>query len=456
MIKMSIYAMQQQLIQGKTTSVALVQQALQMHQKWLSKNAIACISPLALTQAKKADEERTRGYLRGPLHGIPIVIKDNILYSDGTPTTANSFALKDFYPQSNATLVTYLIDAGAIILGKANLSEFAYFMGDEKTPSGYGSMYGQVKHPTNETIDPYGSSTGSAVAVALDIVPFAIGTETNGSLMAPAYQCQIVAFKPTTGMISRHGIIPISPTQDTAGPMAKTVYDCAVAMDILSEVDPQDPLTKTIVRPASFIEFVLRKPNKKRIAWLNIIGHPYDEIDRNIIQNTQAKMIQLGHEVLSFDIALPPLDNYSTLLYEFKHALNQFLHQFNGQGAPHALTEIIAFNQQHAARCLKYGQDTLILAEAKPDYDENYQQIKKQLLLEASQLQNLMITQQLDAVFAPTWLGFAPIFGNPSLCLPQGYFQEKPKAIVLVGRLGHDQELLQLGYHFYDQHVLKV
>ena len=189
-----IKVIQQQLFKGEKTSVQLVEDVIEKHRLFKDKNAIALISPLALSIAKQRDEERKLGKIRGPLHGIPVLIKDNILYADGTPTTANSFALKDFIPKNNASLIYGLIAAGAIIVGKANLSEFAYFMGDEKMPSGYGSLYGQVKHPVDESIDPLGSSTGSAVAVALGIVSLAIGTETNGSLMAPAFHNQMISF----------------------------------------------------------------------------------------------------------------------------------------------------------------------------------------------------------------------------------------------------------------------
>ncbi len=447
---MTIQSLQRLLALGHVTSSDLVKEAMEKHLQWQHKNAIAILSPLARQQAKRLDEERRRGFLRGPLHGIPLLIKDNILYADGTPTSANSFALKDFIPKTNATLTQHLLDAGAIILGKANLSEFAYFMGDEKTPSGYGSMYGQVKHPVDETIDPYGSSTGSAVAVALGIVNVSIGTETNGSLMAPAYQCQIVSFKPTTGMISRHGIIPISPSQDTPGPMATNVYDCAVIMDVLAMADSQDALTQAIVRPASFLEGMIKPIGKKRIGWITIDGQPYDEIEMALINKTKMRLESQGHEVVTMTMKLPALDNYPTLLYEFKSSLNTFLSTHQQEGAPQSLAAIIAFNKQHSQRCLKYGQATLIKSEQLTDDGSQFQILKSHLLLEAAQLEQQMVALQLEAVFSPTWLGFAPIFGNPSLCLPMGYYQGKPKAMVFVGRKGHDVELLQLGYHHFD------
>jgi amidase len=448
---MNLKSLQRELFQGKKSSLQLQQDALVTHKKTILKNPIAILSPLALQQAKAADDQRKKGKSKGLLHGIPILIKDNIMYADGTPTTANSYALKDFTPKYNAPIVDALLASGAVILGKANLSEFAYFMGDEKMPSGYGSMYGQVKHPIDESIDPYGSSTGSAVAVALGIVPIAIGTETNGSLMAPAFQTQIVSFKPSLGMVSQTGIIPIAPSQDVAGPMATSVYDCAAVMDVIAFVDPLDPKTKTIQRPISFVEALNQPLSKKRIGYISFSNQPYDEDDIEILHQTKKKWIVMGHEVVDITIELPPLDNYPTLMREFKVSLNQFLKTHHQPLMPKTLQDIIQFNLQHPERCLRYGQATLLASEQMPDnLDQTYQDLFQKLTKEASQFQNLLIQKQLDAIVTPTWLGFAPIYGNPSLCLPMGYVKGKPKGIILVSKVGHDQELLHVGHKFFD------
>jgi amidase len=373
------------------------------------------------------------------------------MYADGTPTTANSYALEKFIPKKNAPIVDALIRAGAVILGKANLSEFAYFMGDEKMPSGYGSMYGQVKHPTDETIDPYGSSTGSAVAVALGIVPVAIGTETNGSLMAPAFQTQIVSFKPTTGMVSQTGIIPIAPSQDIAGPMATSVYDCAVVMDVIAFADPSDSKTIAITRPSSFVSVLSKPITKKRIGYVHFSNQPYEVDDQTILQQTKTKWKTKGHEVVDITMELPPLDNYPTLLREFKISLNAFLQHHHQKGMPKNLKDIIQFNLEHSDRCLRYGQDTLFASEKMPStLDADYDKLYQHLRTEASKFQETLVAKQLDVLITPTWLGFAPIYGNPSLCLPMGYLNGKPKGIILVGKLGNDQALLHLGHKFYD------
>lgn len=452
---MTLKAIQSQLYQGKFSSLSLFEESISKYHKTIAKNPIAVISPKARLQAKQADKERKNGQSKGMLHGVPILIKDNIMYADGTPTTANSFALKDFIPQKNAPIVDALLSAGAVILGKANLSEFAYFMGDEKMPSGYGSMYGQVKHPLDETIDPYGSSTGSAVAVALGIVPVAIGTETNGSLMAPAFQSQIVSFKPTLGMVSQTGIIPIAPSQDTAGPMATSVYDCAAVMDVIAFQDPRDAKTMTIQRPLSFVETLSLPLTKKRIAHVYFSNQPYDDLERHGLEQSKKKWLSMGHEVIDMTIHLPPLDNYPTLLREFKVSLNQFLKSYHLPKVPHSLHDIIQFNNQHPEKCLKYGQSTLLASEQMPDQlDVTYQNLFQNLQIEARQFQDMLVQHNLDALITPTWLGFAPIYGNPSLCLPMGYVNKKPTGLVIVGKLGHDQELLQLGHAYFDKSIV--
>ena len=442
-----ISTLQHQLYRGEKTSVQLVEDVIKKHHLFKDKNSIALISPSALSVARQRDLERKQGKIKGPLHGIPVLIKDNIMFADGTPTTANSFALQDFIPKKNAILIDALIAAGAIIVGKANLSEFAYFMGDEKMPSGYGSMYGQVKHPLDESIDPLGSSTGSAVAVALGIVALAIGTETNGSLMAPAFQNQIVSFKPTLGMISAEGIIPISPTQDTAGPMANSVEDCAILMDAISLTQPKDIDQQPIQRPSSFVESIHHPLGQKQIGIIYFDQQPYEEMDKKILNDTTSALMRLGHKVKTIHMALPKLDNYPTLLREFKVSLNEFLRQHIQEGCPPSLAAIISINHANSDRCLRYGQATLIASEAMPNkLDEEFNHLHASLKTEAAGFQTCLEEENLDALITPTWLGFAPIYGNPSLCLPMGYHEKKPKGIVLVSKFGHDAELLQLGY----------
>ncbi|RJP62531.1 MAG: amidase [Ignavibacteriales bacterium] len=435
------YALEHQ----QTTSVKLVEDAILSYTKWLDKNAIAMISPQALNQARVLDEERRMGHLRGPLHGIPIVIKDNIFYQDGTPTTANAYSLHDLFPPYHATIVSKLLEQGAIILGKANLSEFAYFMSYDDMPSGYGSMYGQVKHPFDETIDPYGSSTGSAVAVKLDIVPGSIGSETNGSLMAPAYQCQIVSIKPTFGLVSQHGMIPISPTQDTAGPMAHTVYDCAILLDAIADSKKKEALDIT----GSFLDQI-EFPNPYRVGLIYPTNHAYTETENKILENATKNLQKIGIEVKKIDIELPHLDNDPTLLVEFKYAINAFLEEVKGSTKMSSLADIISYNEKHQERCLKYGQSILVKSnQTSGDLNDlSYLQKRHELLEKASLFEKVLKEERLTALALPYWLGFAPIYGNPSICIPEGVFEGQPKALVFVGHIGDDVSLIGLTHRY--------
>lgn len=429
----------------QTTSLRLVEEAILDHERWIDKNAVAMISPRAKAMAMILDEERKNGKLRGPLHGIPILIKDNIFYQDGTPTTANAFSLQDFYPPYNAIIVDQLIHQGAIILGKANLSEFAYFMSYDDMPSGYGSMYGQVKHPFDESIDPLGSSTGSAVAVKLDIVPAAIGTETNGSLMAPAYQCQIVSMKPTFGLVAQQGIIPISPTQDTAGPMAHTVEDCALLMDAI--VDPKKK--KELKIHGSFLDEI-NEPKTYRVGVVYPTNHTYSDTEKFLLERAWNRFKKDGIDVKRIDLDIPHLENDSTLLVEFKYAMNTFLTDVKRYTHMTSLSDIIAFNETHKDRCLRYGQSILVASEKTSGdlHDPIYVKARHDLLEKASLFETLMQEQNLTALVLPFWLGFAPIYGNPSICIPEGIYDKQPKALVFVGKIGTDVSLIGLTHHY--------
>lgn len=449
----TIQKLKMELENGEITSEQLVNEVIENHEKWLDKNAVASINPQALEIAKRYDEDRKRGHIRGPLHGIPILIKDNILYQDKTITSCNSYAFHDFYPPFNASITKMLENAGAIIVGKANLSEFAYFMSDDHMPSGYGSMHGQVKHPFDEKIDPYGSSTGSAVAVKLGIVPGAIGTETNGSLMAPAYQTQIVSYKPTFGYVSKYGIIPISPTQDTAGPMAQTVYDCALLMDAIFKEDPKDLDTLDIDRSISFVDYLSKDIEKGSVGLLKLSNHTYDEDSEVVYQKSKSKLEKLGYVVKELVIEHPKLDNQATLLIEFKHAMNQFLLEVKGYTLHQTLSDIITFNKAHQERCLKYGQTILESADETDGnlHSQTYIDLRNNILNEASVLENLMNEHHLIAIAAPIWMGFAPIYGNPSVCIPEGVFNGVPKSMVFVGKKHDDHRLLHLTHCYQSQ-----
>ena len=263
-------------------------------------NAMADINSHVLTQAQALDAGHIKPLNPGPLTGVPIVVKDNIFTTDGLRTTCNSQVFKMFHAPFEATIIRKLREAGALILGKANCSEFAYFMAMGAMPSGFGSLHGQVRNPYDPHQDPLGSSTGSAVAVAAGLVPMAIGTETNGSLVSPAMRLGIVTLKPTLGSVSRHGIVPISSHQDSAGPMTETVHDTAVLFDVIKGYDPHDP--GSINHPSlakSTVSTLSDSIKGMRVAILDYEQAPHTKQEQTMLDEARKVLEQQGCETVS-------------------------------------------------------------------------------------------------------------------------------------------------------------
>jgi len=448
-----------ELIEGlsnhKWSSVDLVKMYLGQIKKFDKQlNSVAELNPDALIIAKSLDAERKIKGPRSLLHGIPILIKDNINTLDKMHTTANSLALTDLMAPYDATIVQKLRNAGVIILGKANLSEFAYFMSYDKMPSGYGSRNGQVKSPYNEKIDPLGSSTGSGVAVAANLISVAIGTETNGSLMAPAYQNSIVSMKPTFGLVSRYGIIPISETQDTAGPMARNVADCAILLSIIVGYDALDSYTFNSKSHKLNLHNAYHKSVKgSRIGILSFSNHPYDEEEKSILEEAKSKFTMLGCDVEDIVIEGKSMKNDESLLYEFKNGLNKYLESVSGHTKMKTLKDIIDYNNANPEKCLKYGQSILVASEQTTGdlTDGKYLNIRQNLLSEANRLEDIMREKNLDALLSTKWTSYAPIAGNPSICVPGKPLTDlKPRSIVFVGKKWDDAKLISIA-HAYEQ-----
>ncbi len=437
------------------TSEALVRHYLDRIKRYDGAlNTVAELNPDALAIARALDEERRTQGPRSPLHGIPVLLKDNINTKDKMHTTANALALADLKAPYEATLVSNLRQAGMVILGKANLSEFAYFMSDEKMPSGYGSLHGQVRHPYDSKIDPLGSSTGSGVAVAADLVPVAVGTETNGSLMAPAYQNGIVAMKPTLGLVSRHGIIPISPVQDTAGPMGRNVADCAMLLSAMAGHDPADPATHGLQVDAYDLMHAWKQDVKgMKVGVLTFSTYTYDDEQKAILAEAKTVLERRGLMVEPVTIESKPMPNEQSLLHEFKHALNQYLESVKGHTRMTSLADIIAFNKQDPGRRLKYGQ-TLLEASDKTKGDLSdpaYLAIRQSLTKEARKFEDLMQAQGFDALIATIWTSYAPIHGNPSICVPAKAITDlKPRGLVFVGKRFDDARLIAIAHAYED------
>jgi len=452
----SIRELAQGLQDGRWTSVDLCEMYLNRIRRYDQSgpklNAIAEINPDLFDIAKLLDVERMTQGPRSLLHGIPLVIKDNINTYDKMHTSASSFALADFYAPYDAFVVKRLKEAGAIILGKANLSEFAYFMSTKDMPSGYGSRFGQVKSPYSETIDPLGSSTGSAVAVASNMIPVSVGTETNGSLTAPAQNNSIVTIKPTLGLVSRTGIIPISHLQDTAGPMARTVEDTAILLQAMIGKDEED--LATLLAPEQTVQFDKDYSNSIKnltIGFLSFDNATYKAEEKEIFAEAKVILKQKAKVVKDLHFKHPKMPNFTTLTYEFKVDLNHYFSTVKDSCPIHSLKELIAFNEKHKGRCLRYGQDIFIDAEKTSGTlkEPEYIAMRKQLLKDANKLNNLMKEQGIDVIVMNQRTSHAPIAGNPCVAVPaKALTDDMPRSLFFVAKNFEDIKALQVAYHY--------
>jgi amidase len=454
MYEASILELRQALDEGQLTCVELCEHYLARIATFNpALSGVAEINPQWRAVAAQMDLELKLNGPRSMFHGIPVALKDNIDTEGGMHTTAGSLALADLYASNDAFLVKKLKQAGAIVLAKANLSEFAYFMSMESMPSGYSSRGGQVKNPYGD-LDPLGSSTGCAVMVASDMIPVAVGSETNGSLIAPATNNSLVSIKPTLGLISRSGMIPITPTQDTAGPLARTVKDAAALLDQLWGRDETDP--QTLTNPYldyRFLEACGRDVSGLKLGVVTLEGSVYEPVEQTLLSEAADIYRHLGCEVVDVTLSAEPIHNYLTLLYEFKGAINHYLANKQGQTAMRSLADIIAFNDAHPDTCLKYGQSILTKAESlsgtliEPEYLSARAKIDKQ----ADQINVLFVEHDLDGLILPHRTSHAPIAGNPCITVPaKSLLDLVPGNLVLIGRKWDDETLIALA-HAYEE-----
>jgi amidase len=439
--------------------------------------AVLEVNPEALATAEALDAERRAKGPRGPLHGIPILIKDNIDTHDRMTTTAGSLALAGSVPARDAFIVERLRAAGAVLLGKANLSEWANFRSNRST-SGWSGRGGQCRNPYALDRSPSGSSSGSAAAAAANLCVAAIGTETDGSIVSPAGHCGLVGIKPTVGLASRSGIVPISHTQDTPGPMARTVADAALLLGAIAGLDAADPATVAIRKagrgrePQDYTQH-LRADGLKG-ARLGVARKAYfgRSAADPLIEEALAEMRRQGAEIVD-PIDIPTAaklgDNeLQVLLYEFKADLNRYL---AARTAPvRNLAELIAWNERHRDQELPFfGQELFVQAEAKgPLTDAAYRKAlaANHLLSRRQGIDAVLAKHQLDAIVAPTggpsWLidlpnGDAPsggssrlaaVAGYPSITVPAGYLYGLPVGISFFGAAWSEPTLLRIAYAF--------
>jgi amidase len=464
-------------------------------------NSVRALNPDALAIAAKLDG--TRPSAKRPLAGVPILVKDNIATSDKQPTTAGSLALEGARAKRDATVVKLLRKAGAVILGKANLTEFANILAIEM-PGGYSSLGGQVKNPYAPAlmgdhdiplVSPGGSSAGSAVAVAAGLCAASIGTETSGSLLYPASMNGLVTVKPTVGLISRAGIVPIAHSQDTAGPMTRTVRDAAMLLNVLAVQDPLDPATKRQRRPADYTAGLSRDAMKG--ARIGVPSDPADPLgDRYYgkLQSGWAKVMTEAIKVLEDLGAVIVRANMPTrgwlggpgtgmavlnrnplsenkgnptgspivFLYELKYGLNLYLRDWATNTDIKTMADIIAFNAAHAQRALRFGQDLFLAADlTKGDLSEREYKSARAMDLLAARTRGMdayMNQHKLDAVLFPGAAGcvISAKAGYPSVMVPGGFISgaddkdtpDYPLGVTFAGRAWSEHKLLRLAYAY--------
>ncbi len=422
-------------------------------------NAVPYLNPQALTIAESMDRERAAGRVRGPLHGIPVLLKANINTGDLVPTTAGSRALHGFLPGKDAALVTRLREAGAVILGKTNLSEWANFR-STRSVSGWSSEAGQTRNPYALDRSPSGSSSGSAVAVSANLCALAVGTETDGSIVSPSSLCGIAGIKPTRGLVASAGIIPVAASQDTAGPMARTLRDAALLLAAMAEPSPaRDRIGAALAAAPSGDLAGLRIGYAVKLAGFHA------GVDR-IMQAALDTLKNLGAEVVPVDLARSPAMNAAestVLLYEFKAGLESYLAEFGAATGLRTLGDIIDFNERHAATVMPlFGQEVLVQAAATGNLaDKAYRRARCSCRRHSRTdgINRVMRQYRLDGIAAPSggpaWkidpivgdhylggsAGYPAVAGYPNLTVPAGFVHRLPVGISFFG-LPHTEPVL--------------
>jgi amidase len=499
----SLSDLRQALAEGCASATALTRAYLARIEAYdragWSLNSVREVNPDALAIAGLRDGQKPSK--RYPLAGIPILVKDNIATGDRQHITAGSLALETARAKQDATIVARLRAAGAVILGKANLTEFANILAIDM-PSGYSSLGGQVKNAYAPLLDPKGvpvvspggSSSGSAVAVAAGLCAAAIGTETSGSLLNPASQNGLVTVKPTVGLISRAGILPISHSQDTAGPLTRTVRDAAILLNVLAARDPADPATRKIKRPVDYLDCL--DPDGLKGARIGVPSDPADpgndvywpvaipriRVMREVVATLEAAGAVIVRANLpsagwmggpGTNMAVPntnpesptrykPAYRSIVFIYELKRDLNLYLRDWARETAMRSLADIVAFNAAHAERALRFGQDIFLAAEAtRGDLAElEYKSARAMDLRSAATLglDAYMEAHKLDAVLFPGSAGAAIAAkpGYPSVQVPAGFISgvgttetpDYPLGATFTGRAWSEPTLIRLAYAY--------
>jgi amidase len=477
--ELTIADLQAGISSGKFTARTITEKYLarieEVDRRGPAVNSIIEINPEAQAIAESLDRERKEKKVRGPLHGIPVLIKDNIDTADKMQTTAGSLALLGSRPAKDSFVAAKLRDAGAVILGKTNLSEWANIRSSHSS-SGWSGRGGQTKNPYALDRNPCGSSSGSGAAVAANFCTAAIGTETDGSVVCPSSANGIVGIKPTLGLVSRSGIIPIAHSQDTAGPMARTVRDAAILLGALAGVDPRDSATASSTGKVSTDYTKSLDSNGLKGARIGVARKYFgfsDAVD-HFMEGVIDEMKKQGAVIVD------PADleshgkfddtELTVLLYELKADLNSYLATRGPESRVHSLKEIIEFNDHNAQKEMPYfGQDLFIKAESKGPLTSNeyLDALEANLRLSRREgIDGVMDKNHLDAILAPTggpaWLtdlangdhstggssSAAAVAGYPNINVPAGFVFGMPVGISFFGRAWSEPTLLKIAYGF--------
>ena len=477
--EITLGALEEGLKSGKFTAHSLTEKYLErieeIDKRGPGVNAVLEVNPDALAIADALDRERQTRGPRGPLHGIPVLIKDNLATRDRMQTTAGSLALAGATPPQDSFVARKLRAAGAVILGKTNLSEWANIRSSHSS-SGWSGRGGQTRNPYALDRNPCGSSSGSGAAVAANLCAVAIGTETDGSIVCPANTNGIVGIKPTVGLVSRAGIIPIAHSQDTAGPMARSVTDAALLLGAIAGVDRDDPATAASRAPegCDYTKFLDAKGLAgARIGVVRKLFGFHDAVDK--LMNGAIEEMKRQGGVIVDPADIETLDQMGdaelqVLLYELKADLNAYLAQLTPDAPVHSLQEIIEFNERHREKEMPYfGQDLFIKAQAKGSlFRKEYLDAREKCktLMRAEGIDAVMDKFKLDALVAPTGgpaclidlvdgdhdLGGsstpAAVAGYPNINVPVGFVFGLPVGISFFGRAWSEPTLIKLAYSF--------
>ena len=478
-VEKTVLELQNAMTNGKTTAQQLVRLYLAriaaIDNAGPQLNSVIELNPDALAIAGALDAERKAKGPRGPLHGIPVLLKDNIATADKMQTTAGSLALMGMKPPRDAALVTRLRDAGVVILGKTNLSEWANIRSTRST-SGWSARGGLTLNPYALDRNTSGSSSGSGASMAASLAAVAVGTETDGSITSPASVAGLVGLKPTVGLVSRAGIIPISHSQDTAGPMTRTVADAAVLLSAMAGSDARDPATRPAdQKKADYTRFLNRDGLKgKRIGVVRAQIASHSDSVAAVIEAQLAVLKAQGATLIDVD-DVPNASKYgdselTVLLYELKADMAAYLAEYGPTAPIKTLADVIAFNEKHRAQTMPFfGQEHFINAQAKGGLDsQEYLDAlaNNHRYSRAEGLDQVLQQHQLDALVAPTggpaWLtdlingdasgasftSPAAVAGYPHITVPCGAVQGLPIGLSFVGTAWSEGPLIAMAYAY--------